>query len=184
MRRTVSWLMIGAIFASSFGLGVAAADTITIGYRRYATGYDGAPNPPLPDRCWYIKPELRHPALNPSNTLDYNVYNRSRLIQGVGQNCPSTNPGGVPYDRPPEYLQVTGQFIMNGAGGGVCSYFNWIYNINTTADFAMGAPITNPGSTCGFGASRPYIVSGRAMRRLNGDYFYSGWWSTYPSHNF
>lgn len=170
-KRVVILILALLVQLGAFSVGSALADTYSVGYSMYANGLNG--NPPLSDRCFYIKVELRHPSVSQSYTLDYNTYNRSRWQSGCTQ----------AYSRPASYLAVKGSFVYIGtitSSGGVCSYFNWVTNNASTADFGIGAGVANPANTCAGGSGGTYHAAGNAYRIINGNTTYAG---TYTTNN-
>lgn len=145
---------------TAFGVGGALADTYIVGYSQYANGFNG--DPPLADRCFLIKVELRHPSISNRNTLDYNTYNRARS----GPTCATA------YSRPAGFLAVRGAFTYVGTisnPGRVCSSFGWVENNAATADFGIGAGVANPAAVCGVNGGGSYYASGSAWRIINGN---------------
>lgn len=166
-------IFLALMFGATFFGGWASAHTLTVaGY--YANGLEG--EFPLPDRCFHITVELRHPALSGFHTIDYNTYNRSRS----GSSC------NVLYSRPPDYLAVRGAFIWNGVGnndGKVCASFDWVDNDDYTATFAVGAGYFDPNGACAGGQGGGFYARGNAYRLINGDITASGFYGT-SNHGF
>jgi hypothetical protein len=166
----------GCVFVAGAGVGYSAALLVTgvaigglslsaidLWMRPLEPGE--AHGPPLSDRCFLMSILLRHPAQSQMHTVDYNTYNRAR----IGSSCTTAT---TLYPRPAGFLAVRGSFVKaSGSSPGVCRSFNFVENNAETADFGIGAPVTNPSADCNGPGN--FYAAGQAWRIINGNKTFS-----------
>ena len=136
-------LVQSAVFGVGFSFAYGNADS---GYSLYRgeiqSGVYGA-------RCWYQRAEIRTPAWDSRDVLDFNSYTQSRVSST--NNCTGYLSGGA-YPRPPFYLGARATLYKSTGNTGICVQTSWDYNRNDGAySFGLGRGLRRDATDCGSG---------------------------------